>query len=460
MSSSSELSTTFKLLPKNIRDLISQDQLEDPSEVPAFAFSADKTNFKAPVRGTMFKSDQGSAATPEPAAEVINNEPQGALSRFAASAVAAEKEPEPSGALSRTARASYQPIDMAEMLQRFVPQDDSSNKYLAMAAALGKPTNFGTFGERMANVADALMTQKQNQEKLRAQYTPLIMQQVAAQQSREEQAAYRLEAQQAQQQARLEAQQAQQEAQRQAVTLAQQQRLDLAAQNQAAISERAAADRASREEIARDRAAAAAEAKRAAEKAPSGYEWGPTDTDGKRTQYPVKGGPADAKTEAKNALKLAGETSVNEAVATLRDAYDRLEKGNGITSTDAEPLSNLGASISASGAGQSVGKMFGTQNQSARNDVAMTRPVLLAALMKATGMTSSQINSDAELKLWLATATDTTLDVQANRRALDAIERKYLSGSALPPNAPRPPGLPSADAIAAERARRAALRGN
>jgi hypothetical protein len=32
------------------------------------------------------------------------------------------------------------------------------------------------------------------------------------------------------------------------------------------------------------------------------------------------------------------------------------------------------------------------------------------------------------LKLWLATATDPTLDVEANRRALDSIESRYLSG--------------------------------
>lgn len=183
---------------------------------------------------------------------------EGALSKAAKQPQVTEPMPEPQqGALSRTASATRQPIDMAEMLQRFVPQDDSSNKYLAMAAALGKPTNFGTFGERMANVADALMTQKQNQEKLRAQYTPLIMQQVAAQQSREEQNAYRLEAQQQAQESQRQAQQAHQYAQSQAAALAQQHRVDLAAQNQASMDERAAADRASREALASNRPAPA-----------------------------------------------------------------------------------------------------------------------------------------------------------------------------------------------------------
>lgn len=143
---------------------------------------------------------------------------------------------------------------------------------------------------------------------------------------------------------------------------------------------------------------------------------------------PIPGGPADLKTQEKDKIKLAGATDVDSAVATLRDAYNRLEKGGGITSTEKGPLENAAAAGSASAVGQALGKTFGTQNQSARNDIAMTRPALLAALMKATGMSAKQMDSNAELKLWLSTATDPTLDVESNRRALDAIERKYIGG--------------------------------
>lgn len=445
MAKSVETSSQFKLLPKQIQDLINQDQMDDPTDAPTFAFAPnrpDTPSIKMATQGAMFKDDVASyPSTVGPLtkadllpAEVAQAAPIGALS------VAAPAMPR------------REPVDFAAMLQKFVPQDDSSSKYLAMASALGKPTGFGSFGEKMANVADALLEQKQNQEKLRAQYTPLIMQHVAAQQAREEQAAYRLEA---QQQAHV--------AQQQAVALAAQNRLDLAAQNQAAMDERARENRVAAEERAKAdrtlREALANNGRTEANKPPSGYAWGPVGPDGMPTLQVVKGGPADAKTEAKNALKLAGETDVNSAVATLRDAYNRLETGGGITNTDADGMSNLGAAISSSAVGQSVGKMFGTQNQSARNDIAMTRPALLASLMKATGMSAKQLDSNVELKLWMATATDPTLDVQANRRALDAIERKYLSGSAPSGPASPPPGLPSADALAAERARRNALKG-
>ena len=185
---------------------------------------------------------------------------------------------------------------------------------------------------------------------------------------------------------------------------------------------------AKRANIAQTQAQTAALAQPKTKPAPDGYRF---TADGNMEFVP--GGPADVKAGAIAQQKALGASDVDLALGTLRDAYDRLEKGGGITSTTNGMLDNLSASTSASGVGQTVGKMFGTDNQSARNDVAMTRPALLAALMKATGMSAKQMDSNAELKLWLATATDPTLDVQANRRALDKIEQKYIPGARQKP---------------------------
>lgn len=162
-------------------------------------------------------------------------------------------------------------------------------------------------------------------------------------------------------------------------------------------------------------------------KPPSGYR---STQDGNLEAIP--GGPADLKAQAIAGNKAAGASDVDLALSTLRDAYNRLDEGGGITSTNKNPVSNAGAYLSSSVAGQVVGKMLGTNNQSARNDIAMTRPALLAALMKATGMSAKQMDSNAELKLWLATATDPTLDVESNRRALDKIEKKYIPSGSQP----------------------------
>lgn len=186
---------------------------------------------------------------------------------------------------------------------------------------------------------------------------------------------------------------------------------------------------------------------------PSGYQWAPNGAgmmpipggpydqtvNPKRKEAPVgyrytdngdleaiPGGPADAKTRALDEKTMSGMDDLDVTMATLRDAYNRLESGGGITSTEKSSVENIGATIASSGPGQFIGGMVGTDNQSARNEIEMARPGLLAAIMKATGMSAKQLDSNAELKLWLSTATDPKKDIQANRKALDNIERKYI----------------------------------
>jgi hypothetical protein len=166
-------------------------------------------------------------------------------------------------------------------------------------------------------------------------------------------------------------------------------------------------------------------------KAGAGYRW---KEDG--SQEFIPGGPADLKSQA----TTAGQGTVDGVVADLRDRYRQLHEGGGITSTDNGVLGNTSAWASSSAGGQAAGRLFGTQNQSARNSIAMSRPLLLQAIMKATGMSAKQMDSNAELKLYLATATDPTLDLEANMAALDRIEMLYGSGNrkgAEPPTAPK-----------------------
>jgi hypothetical protein len=157
-----------------------------------------------------------------------------------------------------------------------------------------------------------------------------------------------------------------------------------------------------------------------ANKAPAGYKFLP---DG--SLEAIKGGPADQKLNT----ALTGKETVNSVSSTLRDYYDQLKAGSGITDPGQGALSNIAAQASASGLGQAVGRMAGTQNQSVRDSIAMTRPLLLQAIMKATGMSAKQMDSNTELKLYLSTATDPTLGYPANKRALDKLEELYGLGS-------------------------------
>ena len=115
-------------------------------------------------------------------------------------------------------------------------------------------------------------------------------------------------------------------------------------------------------------------------RAPVGYRY---TADGNGMEV-IPGGPADLKAQALDANKAAGAADVDLAVGTLRDAYDRLDQGGGITNTNKGTLDNSVAWASSSAPGQLVGKMLGTKNQSARNEIEMTRPALLAEIGRAS----------------------------------------------------------------------------
>jgi hypothetical protein len=134
----------------------------------------------------------------------------------------------------------------------------------------------------------------------------------------------------------------------------------------------------------------------------------------------MKGGGKEEKAQE---AKEAGYQQVQELTAQLKSYHDELRAGGGETDTEKGALENLKASVSGSSVGQMVGKAFGTKNQEARNKVAMTRPILMASIMKATGMSAKSLDSNVELKLWLSTATDPDMGYQANMQALENIQK-------------------------------------
>jgi hypothetical protein len=141
---------------------------------------------------------------------------------------------------------------------------------------------------------------------------------------------------------------------------------------------------------------------------------------------PIPGGPADQKAQTVN----AGRETVDTLIAGLKDQYGILKKGGGITTTE-NTFMNVPAYLSSTAAGQATGKLFGTQNQSARNTIVQSRPLLLAAIKNATGMSAKQMDSNVELKMYLDAATNPSLDFEANMAALNQLETLYgLSGTA------------------------------
>jgi hypothetical protein len=155
------------------------------------------------------------------------------------------------------------------------------------------------------------------------------------------------------------------------------------------------------------------------------------------TLEPIIGGPADIKTQ----LKDQGALDFDTQVLNLRTKYKQLDEMGGIVNPDKSTISNIIAGAESSGLGQIVGGKLGTQSQSIRNEIAQARPLLLQSIKQATGMSSKQMDSNAELQLYLRSATDPNIDIKANLAALDNIQSLYGSGKLQATGANNKPNL-------------------
>jgi hypothetical protein len=143
--------------------------------------------------------------------------------------------------------------------------------------------------------------------------------------------------------------------------------------------------------------------------------------------------PQSAASLQKERTKTQAKEQLSTVINQLSNSYDALEKGGGITSTQQGALSNIAARLSSSGVGQAVGGAVGTENQRQRQEIAQTRPLLMNLIKEATGMSAQQMNSNAEMMLYLQAATDPTLSIEANRSALANLDRLFGLGLAKPP---------------------------
>ena len=101
-------------------------------------------------------------------------------------------------------------------------------------------------------------------------------------------------------------------------------------------------------------------------------------------------------------------------------------------------MSNLGSSTQASGVGQFLGKVSGTEAQTERDLITSSKLRLVNAIKQATGMSAQQLNSNVELQTMLKSLSDPSQAIETNIRNLDNIETAYVN------SAPRAPGAAGA----------------
>lgn len=138
--------------------------------------------------------------------------------------------------------------------------------------------------------------------------------------------------------------------------------------------------------------------------------------------------PAASKAIQDKSSKNSAKEQLSALVADLGNDYSNLKKTGSIVSSGTSGLDNIGAKISSSGVGQFFGSTVGTEAQSTRQAIAQKRPLLLNLIKNATGMSAQQMNSNAEMQLYLQAATDPTLSYEANMSALENLDKMFGLG--------------------------------
>jgi hypothetical protein len=134
------------------------------------------------------------------------------------------------------------------------------------------------------------------------------------------------------------------------------------------------------------------------------------------------------KVQEKTDVKNQAKQQLSDVVGQLKNSYDTLLEGGGITSTATGGRENIGAKMGTSAVGQFVGSALGTKNQEQRQIIEQTRPLLLNLIKEATGMSASQMNSNAEMQMYLKAATDPKLSYEANVTALRNLDKTFGLG--------------------------------
>lgn len=106
--------------------------------------------------------------------------------------------------------------------------------------------------------------------------------------------------------------------------------------------------------------------------------------------------------------------------ATLNDMlgyYENLDAAGGIVSTERSAMENVAASAGASLPGRVLGRTFGSNEQTERDNIQTAIPIVVASLKNLTGMSAQQMNSNVELQLFLGTVGNPSQSIQTVREA-------------------------------------------
>jgi hypothetical protein len=129
---------------------------------------------------------------------------------------------------------------------------------------------------------------------------------------------------------------------------------------------------------------------------------------------------SEESTKAKNNFSTVIEEATN--------AYSNLYKKGGAV---VGGQFSLGQVLASTNAGQKFGEITGSEAQMFRNYLDSLAPKILLGIMASTGLSATQLNSNAELQLQLKSLGDSSKPIQSNIAALDTLDKMYGDGTSV-----------------------------
>ena len=143
--------------------------------------------------------------------------------------------------------------------------------------------------------------------------------------------------------------------------------------------------------------------------------------------------PAVLKAQEKADKIAEGQAGLADTVSVAKTLVKDIADMGGMTTTSKGALANLMTSLGTGTAGQAGARLVGTATQAKRDELNSVRLQLFNAVKEATGMSSTQLNSNVELQTWLKSLGADTMSKEANLAILDNIENRYLKNKVKKP---------------------------
>ena len=136
-------------------------------------------------------------------------------------------------------------------------------------------------------------------------------------------------------------------------------------------------------------------------------------------------------TNTKAEEKEKAKVNTDKLLDDLTGRYEELNRLNAIRDSSKSAGSNIVNYLAASGFGQEFQKMYGSKEQTIRDEINQAVPILIQDFAKSTGMTGTQLNSDADIKLLEGAVGNASADIGVALTTMRRL-RERIGGGAKP----------------------------